>query len=496
VDVPIQGDTVIATDTLRRTSFSGPAAASHRHDGHVVVILPRGEAIRNFVYSGALDRVAEHSRLTLLSVLPNAEIRALLESRYGTVYELPAIAERWAVGALRELLDVTHGRWLWSEAAKSRWEIRDAEARTPAQRLRRGVKRAVSRTLASRRGLALLSTVERSAARRLRTNHELMALMRRLQPTLVFNASHVHSAIAVQAVQAAQWLGIPTATFLFSWDNLTSQGRVVPPYDHYFVWNERIADDLLRIYGRIIRPEQVYVTGTPQFDAHFRPEFRMSRAEYCARVGADPARPIVLYSTGMPNPMFGEPRIVEGIAAMVRSMPAPRPQLLVRIYPKDQTGRFDEIKRRNPDVLFPPVPWEASWLTPMPDDTPLLTNTLRHAAVGINAASTVSLELCMFDKPVLNVGYNPPGMDIRPWDYARFYKFDHYRPVVDSRAVSVAWSEPEMATLLANALAEPAQQSRERRALISTMFGTSLDGKCGERVADQLIQLAAAGAHV
>jgi hypothetical protein len=497
VDVPIQGDPVIATDTATRAT-ARPRSAQPRtgwRDDHIVAILPRGEAIRNFVYSNALDRVAERAKLTVLSVIPNDEILHLLETRYGRVYELPNIPERWAVGAVRELLDVAHGRWLWSEVAKSRWEIRDHEARTPAARVKRGAKKALATSFASRRGLRLLSSIERTSARWLRTNQDLAALFRELKPTLVFNASHVHSAISVQAMQAAQWLGIRTATFLFSWDNLTSQGRIVPPCDHYLVWNDRIGRDLLHIYKGTIKPEQVSVTGTPQFDFHFRPEFAWSRREFCAHVGAEPNRPIVLYTTGMANPMFGEPRIVEGIAQMLRAMPEPRPQLLVRVYPKDRTGRFDDVKQRNPDVLFPPVPWEPSWLTPMPGDIPLLTNTLRHADVGINAASTVSLELCMFNKPVVNVGYNPPGMDIRPWDYARFYRFDHYRPVVESGAVKVAGSEAEMAAMIADGLAAPTQGSQERQALVDRMFGTTLDGRCGERVADRLIQLAAVGAR-
>ena len=497
VDVPVQRHGVIADAHAAPPSRTHRAPRSAaRRVGHVVAILPRGEAIRNFVYSGALDRVAEHSKLTVLSVIPNAEIKALLESRYERVYELPDIPERWAVGALREVLDVVHGRWLWSEVAQTRWEIRDVQARTPAQRIKRGVKKAASSAFASRSGLNLLSAIERTAARTLATNDELITLLRELQPTLVFNASHVHATIAVQAVQAAQWLGIRTAAFLFSWDNLTSQGRIMLPYDDYLVWSDRIRADLLHIYQGIIRPDQVFITGTPQFDFHFRSEFQWSRAEYCARVGADPNRPIVVYSTGMANPMFGEPRIVEGIARMLRAMPEPRPQLLVRVYPKDQTGRFDDVKQRNPDVLFPAVPWEPAWLTPMASDVPLLTNTLRHAAVGINAASTVSLELCMFDKPVVNVGYNPPGMDISPWDYARFYRYDHYRPVVESGAVTVAGSEEEMARLVTEALARPGERSAQRRALMDKMFGASLDGRCGERVADRLIDLAAAGARV
>ncbi len=479
--------------TTRATTEPPPLRRSTRDgDHHLVAVLPRGEAIRNFVYSGALDLIAENVKVTVISVMPNAEIRSMLESRYGTAYELPHIAEHRVVGTTREILDMAHGRWLWSEAAKSRWQVRDLESRrTPALRLKRAAKKAIACSFANRPGLRLLSLVERSCSKWLSTADEMLDLLRGLKPTLVFNASHIHSAIAVQAVQAAQWLGIPTATFLFSWDNLTSQGRIVPPYDYYLVWNDRIRTDLLNIYGSIIRPEQVFVTGTPQFDFHFRPEFAWSREEFCSRVGADPARPIVVYSTGMANPMLGEPRIVEGIARMLRDMPHPRPQLLVRIYPKDLTGRFDDLKQRYPDVLFPAVPWEPSWLTPLPDDTQLLTNTLRHADVGINVASTISLELCMLGRPVINVAYNPPGIDIHPYDYRRFYEFDHYKPVARSGAVMLAESEDAMPGLIQRALTNPSALHEAQRALIERMFGSTVDGRSSARVAECLQMLTA-----
>jgi hypothetical protein len=469
-----------------------PRADRSRH-GHVLAILPRGEALRNFVYSGTLDRVADRAALTVLTVVPSEELQRDLQARFGAVYPLEPIPESRLVGHLREILEVAHGRWLWSEAAQSRWRVRDFEATTPARRLKRLAKKAASYPFAHRQGLHLLSTIERAASRALKTNHRLMAFLRAVNPTLVFNASHVHSEIAVQAVQAARWLGIPTATFIFSWDNLTSQGRIITPYDHYIVWNESLRDQLLDIYD-VIRPEQVVVTGTPQFDYHFRPEFFWSREEFCRRVGADPARPLVVYTTGMANPMFGEPRIVEGVAdAVARAADLGRPQLLVRVYPKDRTGRFEDLKQRRRDILFPEVPWEPHWLTPKYDDLFLLTNTLRHADVGINAASTISLELCMLDRPVINIGYNPPGIDIWPWDYGRFYRFEHYRPVTESGAVAIAWSEDEIDGLLREALQHPERRRRERRALVERMFGNTLDGRAAARVADWLLTWAAPG---
>jgi hypothetical protein len=311
---------------------------------------------------------------------------------------------------------------------------------------------------------------------------------------LVFNGSHVHGGPAIPVVQAAQWLGIPTAAFIFSWDNLTSQGRIIPPYDFYLVWNSELRDRLLDMY-RNVQPDHVFVTGTPQFDAHFRPETYWSREEFCARVGADPSRPIVIYTTGMANHMPGEPRIVKGIADMVRGMnDLGPPQLLVRVYPKDRTGRFDELKRAYPDILFPEVPWEPAWLTPKIEDAALLANTLRHAAVGINVASTISLELCMFDKPVINVAYNPPGLNVEPLDYRRGYdEFDHYRPVVASGAVALAYDEAQMKALIRRALTAPEERSPNRRRLITAIFENTLDGWSSKRVAEVLCGLATAG---
>jgi hypothetical protein len=473
-----------------RRSANETSVGSARKNPHVVAILPRGEAIRNFVYTGALDEVARHADLSVLSVVPGEELAVMLRQRYGNLIPMQEVAENWLVGVQRDLLDMAHGRSLWSEAAKERWRLRDRDATTASLKLKRTAKKLACYPFANRLGLALLAELQRLSSHLLRSTEQYMQLFKRLQPTLVFNASHVHSRLALPAVEAAQWLGIPTATFIFSWDNLTSQGPVVPLYDYYFVWNEQIRQQLLNMYHSIT-PDHVFVTGTPQFDLHFQQESYWTREEFCSRVGADPARPIVLYTTGMPNHMPGEPAIVEKIADYVREMKEfGPPQLLVRVYPKDRTSRFDALKRERPDILFPKVPWESDWLTPKAEDSALLVNTLRHAAVGINVASTISLELCMFDKPIINIAYNPPGVSLDEVNYARYYEFDHYRPVAESGAVMVSRSEEEMRKMLESALASPQVDSARRAKLVRSMFGRLLDGRSGLRVARQLVSIA------
>lgn len=456
--------------------------------GRIVTLVPRGEVIRNFVYSGSLDLVADHANLTLLTVLTNSEIDDTLRERFGEIYPLEEVEERWLVRFQREIIDISHNRWLWSKAAQERSRLRDSEAVTIGQKSKRAAKKLIGYPFANRPGLGLLEVAERTSSRWLRTTRRYERLFEKLKPSLVFNGSHIHSRNAIQAVQAAQWLGIPTATFIFSWDNLTSQGRITMPYDYFLVWNESLKRQLLEMYDWV-NEDQVFVTGTPQFDFHFRSEFYLDREEYCRQVNADPGRPIVFYATGMANHMPGEPEIVEDIADMLNAMET-RPQLLVRVYPKDRTGRFDELKKRRPDILFPDVAWEAAWLTPKAEDSYALVNALRHCAVGINVASTVSLELCMFDKPVINVGYNPGSVGTEVLSYADYYDFDHFRPVVESGAVEVARSPAEMASLIASALADPTARSAQRTKLVEDMFGPTLDGNSGERVAQVLLRLA------
>jgi hypothetical protein len=116
---------------------------------------------------------------------------------------------------------------------------------------------------------------------------------------------------------------------------------------------------------------------------------------------------------------------------------------------------------------------------------------LHHCALGINAASTVSLELMMLDKPVINLGFEPPGANLPHWSrFSRHIEYEHYRPVAKSGGVMVARSIEDVRDFIYQALTRPEQQSLARKRFIRAFFGDTLDGKAGARVGDILLQLA------
>ena len=59
-----------------------------------------------------------------------------------------------------------------------------------------------------------------------------------------------------------------------------------------------------------------------------------------------------------------------------------------------------------------------------------LKYSLKYTDLNINYASTISIEACIFDKPIINIGY----LD----RFKLAYEFNHYIPIYKSGAVRLA----------------------------------------------------------
>lgn len=459
---------------------------------HIVLVIPRGEAVRNFLYSDTLKVLSKNARVTLLSVLHDEQFCNRFGPLVDAIIPLNHRPEHRIVANFRHLLHEAHFRWLWSKVAQNVWEIRTDKANTFRKRLRWLLFRSGARLLANRPLLKILTDFERYLTWQLRPDNEFVELFRQLQPDLVFNGSHIHGQAAELPVKIAHRLGIPTAGFIFSWDNLTSRSRIFVPYDYYFVWHESMKRQLLDIYPNI-KPDNVFVTGTPQFDFHFKPEFHLSREELAAELGIDPRRPFIFYTTGIAKHFPEEHRHVQFIANLLQEADFdPRPQLVVRTYVKGTSPEMKALAAQDlANVVFPKVKWDAEWYMPMYEDLAIYTSCLRHAALGINAASTVSLELMMFDKPVMNIGFDPPGSNIpKAYRWKRHIDFDHYRSVANSGAVMVAYSQDDIRSMIARGLAQATNTERAARSdFLCRTFGETLDGQAGNRIAQRLLSL-------
>ena len=269
------------------------------------------------------------------------------------------------------------------------------------------------------------------------------------------------------------------------------------PYDYWFVWNQHMRGQLLGFYPEV-RPGSVFVTGTPQFDFHFNPKYRLSREEVCRKIGIDPARPFILYTSGIYNHFFEEHKHLQSIIRHLQSIDVhPRPQLVVRNYAKGTSDELKEMARGSyQDVVFPPVTWDEKWWMPLHEDLYLYSSLVEHAHMSINAASTVTLEFMMKDKPVINLDFDPPGSHLKYCQgYQRHIRFDHFWPVAQSGGTMVTRSEGEMREALIRGLTQPKADSAARMRFVQDFFGDTLDGRSGFRVAERLVDLARRDSH-
>lgn len=462
---------------------------------HILLVVPRGEAVRNFLHSDVPRVLAAEADVSLLSVVTDEALLAPALPYLTRVIPLEDHPTSRGIGYLRLLTDTAHDRWLWSEVARNRWELGDRRAREQGKRVKRLLVTTAARGLAHPWCLERLTRLEQRLNLRTAGKHGAMMeeLLGRLSPDLVFNSSHIHGPAGELPCRVARRMGIRTAGFIFSWDNLTSRSRIFVEYDDYLVWGPRMAEQLLRIY-RGLSPAQVHQTGSPQFDFHFQERFRLSRAEVCRRIGIDAERPYVLYTTGIWRHFPEEHRHVEAVARILGELDLPRrPQLVVRTYAK---GTSDEMKALAaaglPETAFRPGLWEAAWHTPRPEDVPLYSSLLHHASVSINAASTVTLEALMLGKPVINLDFDPPGVDLHPSSgYSRHVRFDHFRPIAESGATFLARSTDDMRRMLREALTRAGpRDAAATSAVLGPIFGDTLDGRSGERVARRLLEVA------
>lgn len=301
-------------------------------------------------------------------------------------------------------------------------------------------------------------------------------------------------------IEAANAAGIPTAVMIRSRDNLAAKIPHLPDALAYLVWSDFIRDFLLHLYPEI-PPGRVHVTGSPQFDRHLNPDFRLPREEFFRRIGLDARRPLIVYTTATPRLIDHEIHIVQHLADAVRDgrlrrggVPA---QLLVRGHPRGFGADIPLVHRLHPGVAVYPPPGTATYRSPeheaqvvrlILEDEPMHLSTLAYQDVQVNVSGTMTVDSAIFDKPVVNIYYDlpadvPAGLSVR-----HFYERSDYKPIVASGGVRLARSPEECLSLINQYLENPALDAAGRKWIRETDCGP-LDGRAGERIAQRLASL-------
>ncbi len=458
------------------------------------VLIPDGVGVRNFVIGQFLHKLARWAEPHIFHVVPDRLLKTVTPGLNGEVkwYPLTPYHQTRLILGLQYSLGYAQMYWADTQSMR-RLRVQTAGSTWKIRALVRS-SRFVGRASASPARMRLLDAIHGSVVLRRPEVAYYRQLLERIRPSVLF-CSHQRPSVVVPAVLAARQLGIPTASFIFSWDNITSKGRIIAPFDHYLVWSDHMRKELLRYYPDVT-PENVHVVGTPQFDPYADPSLAWSRNEFFQRIGADPGRPLICYSGGDPGTCPEDQDHVAVLMKLIRSgQIRGNPQVLVRPVPVEDGRRYEKVRREFPELIYAQPEWihpqKGDWsgVIPLPSDVQFLANLTRYADLNINLGSTMTLDFGLHDKPVVNIAFdvaNPPIFGMPVWDY--YYFFEHYRPVVEYGAARFARSPDDLAEYVNQYLQNPALDREGRRRLADLQVGTAL-GQSSEQIVQALQQI-------
>jgi hypothetical protein len=332
------------------------------------------------------------------------------------------------------------------------------------------------------RGVAVLDATARWLERSLPAPPHARRFVAEHAPDVVV-ATHLNEWGSPQSdyVRAAQGLGVRTAYLVFSWDNLTNKGLVRAAPDRILVWNELQKREAVELQH--LREDRVRLTGAPAYDHWFDWRPALTRDEFCARVGLEPGRPIVLYVCSAQFVASNEVPFVREWIAAVRAHGGPLADagILVRPHPRNT------LRWRGVDLDDARA---AVW--PRLGEEPIDAESRQHyfdsifhsaAVVGINTSAQI--EAAIVDRPVHTIlaeEFRRTQLGTLHFPYLMAEGFGH---------LYVAKSLAEHAALLAGSLDGDGHHARNERFLVRFVRPFGLDVPAAPRVVKELEATAA-----
>ena len=452
---------------------------------HVFVSVPHGTSAGNMLRSGALlDRLLDSDpALHIVLMSPMAKdpqfVREFERPRV-TIVDQPAHQPK---GLEARLLAIVQASYL-SQGQTESVRIRLQEARA------NGIIRWLE--LKGLIGRVLVQPFTRKGSRyalsdRLVSHPEMEALFDRYRPVLVVAANPGLVFSEVPLLRTARRRGVRSMAIDSSWDNYTNKLIPVRQVDRLVVWNEIMKKQAVSLHG--YSPDAIRVAGAPQFDLHFR--VRASRPEFFTRVGADPSRKLIALTTTPRSLYTHHDHVLRALVAAMNDGRLQNAQVLVRLHPRDEVEAYREFTNTPHVIIEKPFRDSVKVADGLAIDVTAenqrhLGDTLCHADVVVNVASTISVEACIFDTPVVNICFDGPEPSPFVKSATRYYSFTHYKNITARNAVRVAKSPAELVDAVAAYLAQPGLDAAGRKQVVLDQCQFT-DGRSAERVAALVI---------
>jgi len=306
--------------------------------------------------------------------------------------------------------------------------------------------------------------------------HESKKQLEEHRPDFVF-CTNPRPTQAIASILAAQHLGIPTGTFIFSWDNLPKATTLIET-DYYFVWSDHMKKELL-MYCPYVNENQVFVTGTPQFESHFDSTLLQSKKEFFSTHNLDISKKYICYSGDdiVTSPL--DQYYLEDLAVSVRELNKAGYSLgiIYRKCPVDFTDRYDAILEQYKDVivsidpLWTPVGKSWNEIMPTKEDFALQSNICEYTEFVGNIASSMVFDFSAHDKSCLFFDYEQPQLKKGIRDIGQNYKYIHFRSKPSEEAALWVRNKKDLTSIVKDIIDGKISSVKESKKWFETVVG-------------------------
>jgi CDP-glycerol glycerophosphotransferase (TagB/SpsB family) len=457
---------------------------------HIVFLFTHGFAARMILRSGIARRLVAHGiRVTVIS--PNAD-----EAYFQRECQQEQVAleqEPQSTGRIADWFRTYRSYFLDDVMENPALRSKHIERFKHGPSAIRMTMEITNRRLAKR---SWFRTGVRHIECRLNRSQPVKSLLQKLRPDLLVFPNPFGTLETVYLIHARE-LGIPVICQMLSWDHVTSKGTPLLMPDYFVSWGPMMTKELVDIYG--FPQQQIYECGVPHFDVYFRKDNLKPRHRLMPELNLSPEQPYIFY--GMVNPLFcpNELEIVAWLADRVNNHAFAQPcALIIRPHPQTIRGYYarnaQELARLyaltgprvaidSPPVLSDRLAWD------MPkSDMHHLASLLHNSAMFLSAGSTLALEACILDRPVINIGFD--GWDELPYNQSarRGLDYAHIVKLLTLGGMRVARSFDELAGHI-NAYLENPDLDQQARALSAAQECGLQDGQATKRAGEALIHL-------
>ena len=481
------------------SSFVDKQQASNPLPGNVptvFLLITCGQAVRNFLVSDVLDLLKRNYNVVILTPYAYSD-GFLREYSSPGVHVLPwfesfrTLSERaFQYYFMATSFSRTHRGWL------ANLDDRAKNAETRRSRYKQlALMRRLSQVLGSTIGRRGMQGLYGSYFMAFLSKEPFDYLFSTYRPSLVISTTS-HHAEAWPLTYFARRRGIKTLANILSWDNTSTKTLMDISCDYTTVWSEEMQKEFVQQFPHI--KTKLVVTGCPLFDIYSNKSLAQDRKTFLTEIGLDPEKPYILYTTNTPAAMADESEIVARYWEALQASPlAGRVGMLVRLHPKERFEKYRSLAMAGDTDLAVTTAARSYWAQsdcwlPNKADIRLLLNSMLHAAVSVNIASTMSLESFALGLPTINVAFKPKAVDSSPsmWSFDMYHTSEHYHALVDNGAVDMAYSVEDLVAMTAKALEQGATR-KEAMQLTLALKAAYCDGTASKRfveVIDEIVQ--------